>query len=176
MFDLTQQVSQSAFGELVGISQQAVSDLLSRGIIAQGDASACWLLAYCANLREVAAGRQAGEGFDLPTERARLAREQADKIAMQNAQTRRELAPAYLIEEVLAKAGSKVAGILEAIPGQVKRRLPSLPASEIEAIQSEIVKARNIAAAVSLDDLDLNEPSDRDDDAIADALDASNCG
>lgn len=163
MFDLMQQVSQSTFGDLVGISQQAVSDLLSRGIIAQGDSSGVWLLAYCANLREVAAGRQAGEGFDLPTERARLAREQADKIAMQNAQTRRELAPAYLIEEVLAKAGSKVAGILEAIPGQVKRRLPNLPASEIEAIQLEIAKARNIAASITLDDLAVSD--DEIDDA-----------
>jgi len=160
---MTQQVSQTAFGELVGISQPAVSDLLSRGVIAQGQSAGEWLRGYCANLREVAAGRQAGEGFDLPTERARLAREQADKIAMQNAQTRRELAPAYLIEEVLAKAGAKVAGILEAIPGQVKRRLPSLPASEIEAIQSEIAKARNIAAAISLDDLVVT------DDEVEDA-------
>lgn len=153
MFDLTQQATQQVFGELVGISQQAVSDLLSRGILTQGDAVSVWLKAYCTNLREVAAGRLAGDGFDLPTERARLAREQADKIAMQNAQTRRELAPAYLIEEVLAKAGAKVAGILEAIPGQVKRRIPSLPASEIEAIQLEIAKARNVAASLSLDDL-----------------------
>lgn len=138
---------------MVGISQPAVSDLLSRGIIASGQPVSQWLRAYCSNLREVAAGRLAGEGYDLATERARLAREQADKIAMQNAQTRRELAPAYLIEEVLAKAGAKVAGILEAIPGQVKRRLPSLPASEIEVIELEIAKARNVAASISLDDL-----------------------
>lgn len=163
MIDLTQQVSQSAFGDAVGISQQAVSDLLARGVIMHGQSAGEWLLSYCANLREVAAGRQAGEGFDLPTERARLAREQADKIAMQNAQTRRELAPAYLIEEVLAKAGAKVAGILEAIPGQVKRRLPNLPASEIEAIQTEIAKARNVAAAISLDDLVVT------DDEVEDA-------
>lgn len=153
MTDLTQQVTQTTFGELVGISQQAVSDLMARGVIVQGQAAGEWLKAYCAHLREVAAGRLAGDGFDLATERARLAREQADKIAMQNAQTRRELAPAYLLEEVLAKAGAKVAGILEAIPGQVRRRLPSLPASEIDAIESEIAKARNVVASISLDDL-----------------------
>lgn len=167
MIDLTQQVSQSAFGEVVGISQPAVSDLLARGVIAQGQTAGEWLKAYCANLREVAAGRQAGEGYDLATERARLAREQADKIAMQNAQTRRELAPAYLIEEVLAKAGAKVAGILEAIPGQVRRRLPSLPASEIDAIEAEVVKARNIAASISLDDLVATE-DEIDDAELAD--------
>lgn len=167
MIDLTQQVSQSAFGDAVGISQQAVSDLISRGVISNGQTAAMWLKAYCSNLREVAAGRLAGEGFDLPTERARLAREQADKIAMQNAQTRRELAPAYLIEEVLAKAGAKVAGILEAIPGQVRRRMPSLPASEIDAIESEIVKARNVAAAISLDDLVATE-DEIDDVELAD--------
>lgn len=167
MIDLTQQVSQAAFGEVVGISQPAVSDLLARGVIAHGQTAGEWLKAYCANLREVAAGRLAGEGYDLATERARLAREQADKIAMQNAQTRRELAPAYLIEEVLAKAGAKVAGILEAIPGQVRRRVPSLPASEIDAIEAEVVKARNIAAAISLDDLVATE-DEIDDVELAD--------
>lgn len=171
MPDLSTVFTQAEFGALVGISQRAVSELLSRSVIAEGDSGGAWLLSYCDHLRSVAAGRAAAGDLDLAAERARLARAQAIRVETANAVHARSLAPAYLIEEVLSKAGAKVAGILEAIPGQVRRRLPTLPASEIEAIQMEIAKARNIAAAVSLDDLDLDEPSDRDDDAIADALD-----
>ncbi len=154
MFDLTVQITQAQFGELVGISQPAVSDLLSRGVMTEGQPCGVWLKQYCGNLREVAAGRLASGDLDLATERARLAREQADKIAMQNAQTRRELAPVVMMTEVLAKAGARVAGILDAIPGQVRRRLPQLPAAEIENITREIAKARNLCAAIRLDDLD----------------------
>lgn len=160
MLDLSSIVTQKQFGELVGISQPAVSDLLSRGVMTEGSVVGDWLLDYCLNLREQAAGRSASGDLDLATERARLAREQADKIAMQNAQTRRELAPVVLMTEVLAKAGTRVAGILDAIPGQVRRRLPTLPASEIESIAREIAKARNLCAAIRLEDLDQDEVDD----------------
>jgi len=162
VIDLTVVITQARFGEVVGISQPAVSDLLSRGVLTEGAVAGVWLIEYCAHLREVAAGRLASGDLDLAAERARLAKEQADKIALQNAVTRRELAPVFLIEEVLAKAGAKVAGILDAIPGQVRRRMPALPSGELDAIASEIAKARNIAAALSLDDLNADDQPDQD--------------
>lgn len=121
---------------------------------------------YIRRLREQAAGRAASGDIDLVTERALLAREQKERIAMQNAVTRRELAPVILIEEVLAKAGSRVAGILDAIPGMVKRRVPGLSAEAIDMIRGEVAKARNLAAAVTLDDL-RDEPGQGDDGALA---------
>ncbi|WP_349609122.1 terminase small subunit [Cupriavidus sp. DF5525] len=121
------------------------------------------LLAYCSHLRETAAGRASEEeGLDLVTERARLAKEQADRIALQNEVTRRELAPVHLIEQVLSQAGARVAGILEAIPGMLKRRLPSLSADDVELITREVAKARNIAAAVTLDDLGIEAPDEEE--------------
>lgn len=153
MVRMTAVATQAQFGEVVGISQPAVSDLLARGVLTEGAPLARWILDYCSNLREVAAGRLAAGDLDLATERAALARAQREKIEMQNAVTRRELAPTHLIEEVLARAGTKVAGILDAIPGQIRRRVPSLPGGELDTIAMEIAKARNIAAAVSLDDL-----------------------
>lgn len=153
---------QSVIAEHVDLSERAVRDLLDDvGIDHKLSTLTEIRVAYIRRLREQAAGRFASGDLDLATERARLAKEQADKIAMQNAQARRELAPVVLITEVLAKAGTRVAGILEAIPGQVKRRLPDLPATEIEAIQREIAKARNICAAIRLDDLD-DDPADSD--------------
>lgn len=166
MFDLTEKVTQSSFGELVGISQPAVSDLISRGVLTEGAAAGAWLHQYCGHLREIAAGRAASGDLDLAAERARLAKEQADRISMQNAVTRGELAPAYLIEEVLAKAGSRAAKILDTIPGMIRRRVSGLSSDDIASISREIAKARNIAAAVSLADL-------RDEDTVQPADDAA---
>lgn len=154
MIDIEGNVSQKRFGELVGISQPAVSDLLMRGVIVDGATCGDWLIAYCGHLREVAAGRAAAGGLDLAGERAALARAQRERIEMQNAVTRGELAPVVLIEEVLTKAASKVAGILDAIPGMVRRRVPLLSADDIDLISSEVAKARNTVAAMSLADLE----------------------
>mgnify|MGYP001139556223 CR=1 FL=1 len=159
MVDLSVPSRQADFGDMVGVSQQAVSELVSRGVLTDGASAGDWLRQYCANLREQAAGRGSS---DLAIERARLAKEQADKIAMQNAQTRRELAPVVLMTEVLAKVGARVSGILDAIPGQVRRRVPSIPVHEIDAIAREIARARNMCAAIRLEDLDELDQDDSD--------------
>lgn len=152
--DLSSPMTQAQFGVLVGMSQQAVSDLVRRKILADGASADEWLLAYCDHLREVAAGRGGEATFELAAERARLAKEQADKVAMQNALTRGELAPAHLIEEVLARAGARAGRLLETIPGLLRRRLPSLTTDDIAAVALIVAKARNIAASMTLGDLD----------------------
>lgn len=147
-------MTQAEFGSLVGVSQQAVGDMVGRGVLSTGENGAAWLHSYCSHLREVAAGRLASGDLDLATERAALARAQRERIEMQNAQTRGELAPVILIEEVLTKAASKTAGILDAIPGMVRRRVPRLTAEDIDMISGEVARARNMVAAMSLADLD----------------------
>ncbi len=153
MGDLSGPLKQAEFGALVGVSQQAVSDLLSRGVLSDGATGGQWLLAYCRHLREHAAGRATNGDLDLATERARLAKEQADRVAMQNAVSRNELAPVHLLEEVLAKAGARAAKILDTIPGTIRRREPGLSADTIAAITRDIAKVRNLAATVTLADL-----------------------
>lgn len=148
-------VTQKVFGEIVGISQPAVSDLIKRDVLAEGDTLANWIIAYCSNLREQAAGRAGADGgLDLVSERARLAKEQADKVAYQNAITRNQLAPVDLLEEVLAKAAAKINGVFDAIPGMIKRRVPTLSSEEIDLIALEISRGRNIVASMSLHDID----------------------
>lgn len=153
------------FGEIVGISQPAVSDLIKRGILTDGDVASNWLIAYCSHLREQAAGRAGSDGsLDLVSERARLAKEQADKVAFQNALTRNQLAPVDLLEEVLAKAAGRINGIFDAIPGMIKRRLPALSSDDIDLIAAEIARGRNIVASMSLND--INESGIPDDDFV----------
>lgn len=137
------------------MSQPAVSGLMDRlGIDWKQSNLTTIRVAYIRHLREQAAGRAATGDLSLATERARLAKEQADKVAMQNAVTRNELAPVILIEEVLTKTSAKIAGVFDAIPGMVRRAIPSLPSEAIEMIAGEVAKARNIVAAMSLADLE----------------------
>jgi phage terminase Nu1 subunit (DNA packaging protein) len=170
VIDLSSQASQSEFGELIGVSQQAVSDLVSRGVLAVGSSAQAWLWAYCAHMREVAAGRATNGDLNLATERARLAREQADKVAMQNAVMRREYAPVSLLAHSVARTGRQIAVILEAIPVQLKRR-SSISIEDLEFITTDIVKARNLAATMRLD-LDDDEAAPLDD-VVVDLEDAA---
>jgi phage terminase Nu1 subunit (DNA packaging protein) len=160
-------MTQAAFGALVGVSQQAIGNLVGREILDKNMDGHQLLQAYCSHLREQAAGRAGNGGLDLADERAGLAKAQRERIEMQNAVTRGELAPVVLIEEVLSKAGSKIAGILEAIPGAVKRRVPSLSADEIKSIAGEIARVRNIVAGMSLEDLREADQDDGVDDSQA---------
>lgn len=142
------------------LSDRSVRELESKLNLPTDYTLAAFRVAYIRHLREVAAGRAGTGDLDLATERAGLAREQKERVALQNAVTRKELAPVILIEQVLARAGSKVAGILDGIPGMIKRRVDTLTAVDIGLIAAEIARARNVAAAVSLDDLLLDDPQD----------------
>jgi len=164
MIELNYQPTQTEFAALVGISQPAVSGLLARGIIREGGTIGQWAEAYCDHLREQAAGRAAAGDLDLAAERARLAKEQADKVAMQNAVSRGELAPVAAMEAVLAAVGTRVGKILDTIPGVVRRRVPGVGHDVIEQITSDIAKCRNMAAAMSLDDLMRDDDTSEDDE------------
>jgi len=150
MVNLASPVTQERFGELVGVSQQAVSDLVARGILQPEQSARAWLLAYCANLREQAAGRQASGDLALATERARLAKEQADRIAMANEERRRQLAPVELLELTLAGICRQIKGRLEALVPALKRR-SALTAADLDFVAREVAEAANLAAAARLD-------------------------
>lgn len=124
--------------------------------------------AYIRRLREEAAGRGGEATFELAAERARLAKEQADKIAMQNAERRGELAPANLLEQVLAKAGARAGRILETIPGTLRRRLPQLTAEDVSVVSRIVAKAQNVASTMRLADIDADDDAAPDIDTIED--------
>lgn len=154
MTDLNSVVTQQEFGALVGVSQQAVAELQARGVLAKEMTGIQALHAYCSHLRETAAGRLASGDLDLAAERAALAKAQRERIELQNAVTRREQAPVALIEEVLAKVGSKVGGILDAVVPRLRRRNRSLTAEDLQFLEAEISRARRMAAGIRLATLD----------------------
>lgn len=152
---------QADIAEHLDMSDRSVREFLDEAGIDHKAATLSEIrVAYIRRQREVAAGRAATGDLDLAGERAALARAQRERIEMQNAVTRGELAPVILIEEVLTKAASKTAGILDAIPGMIRRRVPQLTADDIDLIAGEVAKARNTVARMSLADLADSDLSD----------------
>lgn len=160
-------MTQAEFGLLVGITQQAVSDLMGRDVLRKGDAPRAWLVSYCEHLRAVASGRD--PDGELATERARVSRATADKIEMQNAVTRREYAPVAVLEVVLGDVARRISTRLDAMVPQIKRRLPDLPATAINMLATEVAACRDICASVNLADADR---LDADEDEPADEVPA----
>ena len=139
-------LTQQGIAKHLDLSQAAVSTLMADLGIDWKTASLNEIrVAYIRRLREQAAA---------------LAKAQRERIEMQNSVTRGELAPVVLIEEVLTKAASKTAGILDAIPGMIRRRVPVLTADDIDLIAGEVAKARNLVAAMSLADLKDDDSAD----------------
>jgi phage terminase Nu1 subunit (DNA packaging protein) len=153
---LDQILTQQQFGDLVGITQQAVSDLQKRGVLKANATGRTWLLAYCGQLREEAAGR-AGR---LAEARAALDEERRREIAMRNAVKAKEYAPVGLIEQVIAKVGRQAAGVLEGIVPALVLRWPDITAEQRQLVEEAVTAARNQAATMSL--ADLVEPDDED--------------
>lgn len=163
MIDLDKKTTQARFAQLVGVTQPVISGMLMRGVLTSGDTLGNWLLAYCGNLRDAAAGRNRdpeSKGLDPAEEKARLNAAQADKVEMENAERRGELAPVSVLEEVLVRAGTKVAATFDAIPGILKRRLPNLTDADLTIVRRELAKARNAVAALSLEDIESEDDNE----------------
>ena len=142
---LAQTVTQDEFGRLVGISQQAVSGLISEGVLPRDGGLALWLRAYCERLREQAAGRMGSEvgGLDLVQERAALAREQREGQAIKNAVARKEYAPVGLLADVLGMASSAVVDRFDQLEGSLRKACPDLPDEAKATVMTVIAQARN---------------------------------
>lgn len=151
--DVSRVGTQSEFATLVGVSEAAVSMFAARGLIVPDQTLGEWLRAYCTHLRGIAAGRGGDDGLELSAERAALARAQRTKIEMQNEVTRRQLAPARVVEEILASAATRMSRVLDTIPGEIKRRLSSASSEDIEAVGHIVAKARNVIAAIERKDI-----------------------
>jgi phage terminase Nu1 subunit (DNA packaging protein) len=165
---LDQPCRQADFGELVGIGQPAVSEMVSRGLLENGAPLRQWLLAYCGRLREQAAGRLGSEagGLDLAQERAALAREQRIGIALKNAVLRGEYASIAMLGEVLDTASQAVAERFDHLPGQVRKACPDLPPAAVDQVMAIIAAARNewVRSTVALVTANMDQGDDDDAD------------
>ena len=153
--------TQSEFGRHVGITQQAVASLVARGVIEQTGRGKLDLdaarLAYCAHLRSVA-GNRSGDpeaDLDLTAERARKAKEEADKLEMQNALMRRELLAREDVNAAVVGAFARVRARLIGVPSKVAPVVVSMesPAEAEAAIRGAVYEALKELANTSITDL-----------------------
>lgn len=145
VIDLAAPATQSDVAMVVGVSQQAISALVTEGKL-QGDGTLGEVLqAYCQRLRLQAAGRMGDEvgGLDLVQERAALAREQREGQAIKNAVARKEFAPVGLLADVLGMAASAVVDRFDQLEGALRKACPDLPDDAKTTVQSVIAAARN---------------------------------
>jgi phage terminase Nu1 subunit (DNA packaging protein) len=165
VIDMGSAGSQQRLADLVGVSQQAISQMgIRHGSLGE------MLIAYCARLREQAAGRlsAAGEGLDLVQERAALARSQREAQDMKNAVARGDFAPVGMLADVLGAASSAVVDRFDQLDGALRKACPDLPESARMAVHQVITSARNewIRSTASLieDQLAADESSSDEED------------
>lgn len=136
-------VSARDLASWLGVSDRTVRELAERGILvrsAKGKyALKSSVTAYTDHLRSAAAGRGGEDAStDLAAQRARLAREQADGLALKNATARSTLIPAAEVAARWNDVARRVRGRVLAVPGRVRAQLPHLPAADVAAVDREV--------------------------------------
>lgn len=174
--------TQAEFGELVGITQSAVSEFIRRkvipcegkGRIPLGPA----LLAYCAHMRAVASGHVSEDGdLDLTAERARKAKEEADKLEMENALRRRQLLDRSDVDAAVAGAFARVRARLLNVPSKVAPMVaPDAPAEAEAAIRDAIYEGLRELSETTVSDLCGDDAGLVEDTGSAAAVDGERVG
>ncbi|MBS3996605.1 MAG: hypothetical protein KGZ67_04610 [Hydrogenophaga sp.] len=142
-------VTQSEFADWIGVTQQAVSDMVGRGVLHPGQSLKEWMRAYCNHMRGVAAGR--GSDAELARERAELTRINSQRARLKLEMEQGESAPIAAIEQVLASIGRGIGGHLEPLPGVIHKLCPDLTPEALKQVQAAVSKACDLAVSASLD-------------------------
>lgn len=134
---MTESVPTAVIAAAFDVSTRRIAQLADDGVVVRAGRGRFDLIAstanYCRRLREVASGR--GENApDLTAERTRLAKEQADRIAIENEAKRGKTLDAEEAELRWADEIVKLRARLLAIPGQVALALPHLTKHELSEI------------------------------------------
>lgn len=135
--------TQLEIAEHLDLSERKVRDLMSNGILERDASLDDCRIRYIRHLREVAAGRKSEdpEALDLTAERARLAKEQADNMALKNNTLRGELIPAEIViaggQAIVSAAKAKLLGI----HAKVRSRHPDISDAATTEIEAQIREA-----------------------------------
>lgn len=145
LIDLDAPAVQSVTGQIVGVSQQAISAMVAEGKLPGFGTQAEMIQAYCERLREQAAGRLGGEvgGLDLVQERAALAKEQRIRQRLLNDVARREYSPVGALTDVLGMASGAVVDRFDQLEAALKKSCPTLADDAKATVMQVIASARN---------------------------------
>jgi len=139
--DSGDQVRALELADWLGVSERAVADYAHRGIITRSGRGVFPLKesirAVCHHFREGASAR-GGATSSLTAQRERIAREQADKLAMQNAAARRELVSAKAVADEWSSILRLVRSRMLATLSRIQQQLGHLSAHDLDIIDREI--------------------------------------
>lgn len=144
LIDLDKPIGLRAFGALVGVTAQTISGHVAAGTLKKGAPLRDWLLCLYASQ----SSGKGGHSADLATQRARLAKEQADKIERENAVQRGELIPASTAFAVTARCNALINDRVSSLPKRVMLRSKA-PDEALQAETEELAAyARHIMATI----------------------------
>ncbi len=141
--DLDAPATQAEFARITGIDQAAVSRMVGT-VLTNGASLQTWIQELLKHRGELAAGRSGG----LASERERVARAQAERIERENALKAGLLVPAEQITVALADVAAQMVPVLEGLPGRIRKRAPTATVAMIKVVEDEVVRARNLLAAI----------------------------
>lgn len=136
------EITASDLAEMFGVSKRSISDFAERGIIVKTGRNRFSLQKsvhlYCDHLRGIAAGRGGDNADALTVERARLAAEQADNVAMKNAVLRREMVAISDVRNEWVTIGRRLRNEMMSVPSRCRQMLPHLTTFDVDLIDKEI--------------------------------------
>lgn len=143
MTDIKPIMSTAGMADLLTCDERTIRDHAARGLLVRAGRGlfdvAASLKIYIPNLRSVASARGGSTAQEnLSEARARLAAEQADRVALQNQISRGELIEATAVELRWSDICSQVRSRLLSIPSQLPAELPKITRAELDLIDRMI--------------------------------------
>lgn len=144
-------VDVTMLARLLNLTPRRIQQLAAEGVIPKDERGKYLLIPavqqYVKYLQEKVGG---GSGVaDLSSQRARLAKEQADKIERENAVRNGQLIPADQYVRALADVSNQAIPILESMPGELRLRHPSIETAVLKTVEVLVVNIRNTWADIT---------------------------
>ncbi len=131
----------TVIAKLLDLTDRRVQQLTSEGVIPKTERGRYELVpavrGYVRYLRDRSIGKDGAVTPDIASERARLTREQADKMAMENAKARGELIPTPLVQKSIERAFSAFGSRIDAIP---RKAVPRLKGCSGDAAREKVLR------------------------------------
>lgn len=143
IIDLSMMGTQSDLAELVGVSQPAISQLMTAGKIPAAGPLGELVRAYVQHMQTQADLRQGAGVLDLVQERAALAKSQREGHEFRNAALRSEYAQTSLLNHVLGIVSESLKSSLDDLENTLPKRFPDLPIDGLRVVCDVISSARN---------------------------------